>query len=268
MSLKDSNNRDIERQSSTTLNAKNTDRNAEPRPDYSTTCLLYPIRFDLPDKIRLKPTQVKDQRFQDLKGNKDQLTTLQENQDADYLVNLIRASMTDKLKEFLSEIHGNAAEILQTTFQLEVEFRKKLSQEAKASEKGIEYVKMVLSPIHIAIILKLSKVVDEIGRFINRLPKPTAILQNVFEQKVSLPEFVNGQKTYYKNGLQGMNAFYLASKYSSNCLQALFDIQNRKNLIGFDFTPFLKETNEYLRQTPLHMAVQKRTSKATRYKIK
>ena len=176
--------------------------------------------------------------------------------------------MTDKLKEFLSEIHGNAAEILQTTFQLKVEFRKKLGQEAKASEKGIEYVKMVLSPIHIAIILKLSKVVHEIGRFINRLPEPTAILQNVLEQKVSLPEFVDGQKTYYKNGLQGMNAFYLASKYSSNCLQALFDIQNRENLIGFDFTPFLKETNKYPRQTPLHLAVQKRTSRATRYKIK
>ena len=116
-----------------------------------------------------------------------------------------------------------------------------------------ENINMVLSPIHIAIILKLSKVVDEIGRFINRLPEPTAILQIILEQKVSLPEFIDGQKTHYKNGLQGMNAFYLASKYSSNCLQALFDIQNRENLIGFDFTPFLKETNRYPRPTPLHL---------------
>ena len=268
MSLKERNISDIERQSSTPINANNTYGIAEPHPDDSSPCLLYPIRFDLPDKIRLKPTQVNDKRFKDLKGDIDNLTALQENQDANYLVNLIRASMTDKLIEFLSEIHENAAEILQTRYELEVEFRKKLSQNAKESEKGTKNVKMVLTPIHIAIILKLSKVVDEIGRFINRLPEPTAILQNILEQKVSLPEFIDGQKTHYKNGLQGMNAFYLASKYSSNCLQALFDIQNRENLIGFDFTPFLKETNKYPRQTPLHLAVQKRTSRATRYKIK
>ena len=205
--------------------------------------------------------------FQDLKRS-IHLTALQVNQKADYLVDLIRAGLTGKLKLILNdrENHENAADILQTQFQLKIEFGKKCSPGANESQEGTETVKMILFPIHIAIISKRSEVVDEIGRRINRLPLSSEILQDIMEQKVRLPEFKDDQKTYYKidRKLDGMNAFHLASIYCNDSLQALFDIRNRKNFINFDFSPFLKETNTYLRRTPLYCAVQKRTSKATR----
>ena len=176
--------------------------------------------------------------------------------------------MTGKLKLILNdrESHENAADILQTRFQLKIEFGKKFIPGANESQEGTETVKMILFPIHIAIITKRSEVVDEIGRRINRLAESSAILQDIMEQKVRLPEFKDDQKTYYKidRKLDGMNAFHLASIYCNDSLQALFDIRNRKNFINFDFSPFLKETNTYLKRTPLYCAVQKRTSKATR----
>ena len=205
--------------------------------------------------------------FQDLKRN-IHLTALQVNQKADYLVDLIRAGLTDTLKLILNDLenHENAVEILQTQFQLKIEFGKKFSPGASESQEGTETVKMILFPIHIAVISKRSEVVNEIGRFINRLPESSAILQNIMEQKVRLPEFKDDPKTYYKidRNLDGMNSFHLASIYSNDSLQALFDISNRKNLTNFDFSPFLKENTTYLRRTPLYCAVQKRTSKATR----
>ena len=205
--------------------------------------------------------------FKDLKRS-IHLTALHINQTADYLVDLIRAGLIGKLKLILGdrENHENAADILQTQFQLKIEFGKKFSPGANESQEGTETVKMILFPIHIAIISKRSEVVDEIGRFINRLPESSAILKNIMEQKVRLPEFKDDQKTYYKidRNLDGMNAFHVASIYCNDSLQALFDIGNRKNFTNFDFSPFLKETTAYLRRTPLYCAVQKRTSKATR----
>ena len=205
--------------------------------------------------------------FEDLKRN-IHLTALQENQKADYLVDLIRAGLTDKLKQFLNDRENTTIlrDILQTQFQLKIEFGKKHSPGANEAEEGTETVKMILFPIHIAIISKRPEVVDEIGRRINRLPISSVILQDIMEQKVRLPEFKDDQKTYYKidRKLDGMNAFHLASIYCNASLQALFDIRNRKNFTNFDFSPFLKETNTYLRRTPLYCAVQKRTSKATR----
>ena len=176
--------------------------------------------------------------------------------------------MIDKLKLILNDRdnHENTADILQTQFQLKIEFGKKFSPGANESQEGTETVEMILFPIHIAIISKHSEVVDEIGRFFNRLPESRAIMQNIIEQKVRLPEFKDDQKTYYKTdrNLDGMNAFHLASIYCNDSLQALFDIKNRINFTNFDFSPFLKETTTYLRRTPLYCAVQKRTSKATR----
>ena len=205
--------------------------------------------------------------FQDLKRS-IHLTALQVNQKADYLVDLIRAGLTGKLKLILNdrESHENAADILQTRFQLKIEFGKKFIPGANESQEGTETVKMILFPIHIAIISKRPEVVDEIGRFINRLPESSAILKNIMEQKVRLPEFKDDQKTYYKidRNLDGMNVFHVASIYCNASLQALFDIRNRKNFTNFYFSPFLKENTTYLRRTPLYCAVQKRTSKATR----
>ena len=214
--------------------------------------------------------------FQDLKRS-IHLTALQVNQKADYLVDLIRAGMLDKLKLFFNDCknHNDGAGILQTRFQLKLEFGKKMRTKEEEgsglneSEDGKENVKMILSPIHIAIMSKHKsrpEVVNEIGRFIDRLPEPVAILQDVLEQTISLPEFKDDRKTWYKSDrkLDGMNAFHLASIFSTNSLKALFNMKKHKNLTEFEFSPFLKKKNTYLGRTPLHSAVRKRTHKSTR----
>ena len=195
---------------------------------------------------------------------------------------LARAGNYDEVKKLLIE-HG--LKLLNTRYKTDLKLqqytvildKKGENKDTGGDKTTTTNAKIGATPLHLAIISKQTAVIRGIIECIvtksceyikedakdDRKLKVNNALQEELQRPVEL-ELDDSHDTYDKEdrSIEGMTAIHLACKYHPKAIPVMFNILNKED-VNIDKL-IMAINNEYLKQTPLHIASRSSTAVATR----
>ena len=170
----------------------------------------------------------------------------------------------EKVGEFLK---NHSVDILRAKLSTEIVMRlnssiqlnKKPHPESSQNGKHITKVKLILSPIHIAIIAKQDNIVKTISEYILKTAitkENVSKLKEVLGMKIEV-KFQGDPEIYAFRDrvLDGVNAFHLAATFHAQSLPQIIKIIKQRDIVD-DFQDLWQETDRQLGRTPLHLAAK------------
>ena len=185
----------------------------------------------------------------------------------------IRRGNAGKVNEFLK---NNSTYVLQA--KLSTEIVTELNTPIQLREKPLPYynhdagnlrkAKLIILPIHIAIIAKQVEIVKTILEYVS---SPTSDNNNKLEIRKILGtktkvEFPEGQDKIYAlrdRVLDGINAFHLAARFDAPSLDQIIITLNERKIL-WEFQDLWQAKDDQLERTPLHVAAKVADNCATR----
>ena len=194
------------------------------------------------------------------------LTLASENNDtvAVAFATAIRAADTDKMKEILEK---NSTDVLHAKMSLNITMHLSYAMQQKTIQNSgnIATVKLIVTPIHIAIIAKqdaavkwiLGFVVSKCNNHVSAGNEENEV-QKILAQKTEV-KFQSDAEMYSYNDriLDGVNVFHLATRFSPQSLHQIFKILKQERCVAeADLISLLDEKDPHLGKTPLHISAR------------